>query len=435
MSLKVVCYAASFLAEAMIAWLYLEFLFARKRSVCIAAVFFTVGYVALYAISAWNSTTLNALAFFVVNYILILLNYQCSVRAAALHTGFLCFAMIGAELIVMLVMGLFGYEFVSFTYNVNVMVLLLILSKILYLGFSAIGSRLFSPHKHRQEEPRLMALLCSLPLFSAAAAILIAYYGMTSGISEQTSVMAAAIVLTLLIVDLIVLVLYNALQQANEEYLVLSLSIQKEQADAAYYKALQHQYENQRILIHDIRAHLAAISALARQTGADEIEQYVSGIDSSLTPSVHAKLCTSPVLNPLLLHWAGCCGQNGVAFHCDVRDIDFGFMDAPSITTLFGNLLSNALESAAQSQEKELDVSVCRNNAQSTIVISIVNSCDAAPVSNGQGGFHTRKKEPALHGVGLKSVERVVRRYHGVSTMYYDAEEKRFHHVLQFPIP
>lgn len=69
------------------------------------------------------------------------------------------------------------------------------------------------------------------------------------------------------------------------------------------------------------------------------------------------------------------------------------------------------------------------------MVISVINSCDHTPLSDGQGGFYTKKADRLLHGVGLRSINRVVTNYHGVATMCYDSEHKQFHHVIQFPEP
>lgn len=243
------------------------------------------------------------------------------------------------------------------------------------------------------------------------------------------------IVVTLLIVNLILLALYNYLQKANEEHLALQLSIQKEQADAAYYKALQEQFENQRILIHDIRKHLGTIDALAKQSGDIEVEEYVSSLNATFAPSTQAKLCTEPILNLVLLRFRDECKAQHVEFHCDVRENISAFMDTSSITTLYGNLLSNALEAASSSVEKHIELSVTRNTLQSVIVLSIINSCDIAPAPDGHGGFRTKKADNVLHGVGLRSISRIVKKYDGVATMYFDSHMKQFHHIIQFPIP
>ena len=315
------------------------------------------------------------------------------------------------------------------------MVLLIILSKLLYLLFSTIGSRIFAPHKRLIEEPKQIILFCGLPLLSSILAIVIVYIGMNAGISGTIGIMTIIIVVTLLAVNLMFLALYNALQKANEEYLALQLGMQKEQADIAYYSALQEQFENQRILIHDIKKHLGTIDALAKQNGSAEIETYISGLEESFALSNQAKLCTDPILNLLLLRFRDNCKARNIQFHCDVRENSSSFLNASSITTLYGNLLSNALEAAESSLEKQIELSVIRDTAQSVIVISVINSCDNPPMPDGNGGFRTRKADRFLHGVGLRSIERTVSKYHGVATMYYDPDNKQFHHVIQFPEP
>lgn len=343
--------------------------------------------------------------------------------------------MVGSEIIVALWISLYGYEFSAYTYNFQVMVLLIILSKLLYLLFSTIGSRIFAPHKRLIEEPKQMILFCGLPLLSSILAIVIVYIGMNAGISGTIGIMTIIIVVTLLVVNLMFLALYNALQKANEEYLALQLSMQKEQADIAYYSALQEQYESQRILIHDIKKHLGTINALAKQNGSAEIETYISGLEESFALSNQAKLCTDPILNLLLLRFRDDCKGKNIQFHCDVRENSSDFLNASSITTLYGNLLSNALEAAEASVEKQIELSVIRNAVQSVIVISVINSCDNPPMPDGDGGFRTKKADRLLHGVGLRSIERIVSKYHGVATMYYDPDNKQFHHVIQFPEP
>lgn len=86
--------------------------------------------------------------------------------------------------------------------------------------------------------------------------------------TKPVELLMIIIVLTLLIVNLIFMVIYNHLQRMHAEQLAMNLSIQKEEADAAYYQDLQKQSENQRILIHDIKRHLNTIHGLANDFNA-----------------------------------------------------------------------------------------------------------------------------------------------------------------------
>lgn len=428
------CYIAGFFAEALTVWLYLEYLFDRKQSNLVISFSFILGYLLLTYISELDNTTLNAVACSIVNFLLIILNYQCKIKNAFMHTAFLCFIMTGSEIIVALMISIFGFEFTSYTYNFYVLLTLTILSRMLYFVFSIIGSHVLSQHKYINKASHSSILFYILPTLSAIIAVFTVYFGMAIGVTVETGMMMFVTTLTLLTANIIFLALYNYTLRMNEEYLTLQLSIQKEQADAAYYEALQEQFENQQILVHDIKKHLATIEELARKNEAREIQHYVSDLNMSFIPSRQVRLCTDPILNFILLRFSDECMEHSVTFHCDVREKISGFMDATSTTTLYGNLLSNALESATISENKHVSLSVTWNDVKSAIVISVVNTCDTIPLSDGHGHFYTRKKDRMIHGVGLRSIERVLKRFQGISTMYYDADSRLFHHVIQIPV-
>lgn len=430
---KEICYAIVYIAEAFIAWLYFEYLFARKTDIGGIAISFVLGHVVLFAISMLNSVAANVIGCFVANLLLAYLNYNCAIKTAILHSAFLCFIMSIAEILMDLLIGSFGYGFTAYTYNISILIGMAVTSKLLYLVLSIIASRLFKPHKHTNEEPRMMILFCSLPLFSAVTAILIIYLGLKEEMTAATELILTLNLLALLTFNLIFMVLYNYLQKVNAEHLTLQLSLQREQADAAYYQAMQEQFENQRILVHDIKNHLQTIGTLAKKNGNGEIESYVSRLEATIAPSAQAKLCGDPILNMILLRFRDDCQAQNIDFQCDVRENTSTFMDAPSITTLYSNLLSNAIEAAGDSAERLVTLSVKRISEQSVIVILVVNSCDTVPVSDYNGHFRTRKPDRELHGVGLKSIDRIVKKYNGISTMRYDKETKRFHHIIQFP--
>jgi sensor histidine kinase regulating citrate/malate metabolism len=63
------------------------------------------------------------------------------------------------------------------------------------------------------------------------------------------------------------------------------------------------------------------------------------------------------------------------------------------------------------------------------VVVSLVNDCDTPPRKD----LRTTKKDGTHHGIGLKSIQRVVERYHGIQTVYYDEKNRQFHHVIHFP--
>lgn len=108
-------------------------------------------------------------------------------------------------------------------------------------------------------------------------------------------------------------------------------------------------------------------------------------------------------------------------------------MDCPSITTLYSNLLSNAIEAAENSAERTIDIAVTKQAEQDKILIAVINSSDTPPLTNGKGELISGKTNKKLHGLGTKSINRIVKRYGGESTYYYDAANKRFHYIVLLP--
>lgn len=430
---KNICFALLFLGEALIAWLYLEHLFERKKKIGTISALFAVGYSILFVASFADNTALNVLSFCTVNFILIRFTYRCGTKTALVHAAFLSFLMTIAEILIALLISLFGHEFAAYTYDFSVMVALVVMSKMLYLAMALIGARIFKPHKQTASEPGRMALFFMMPMLSTLLGIAIIYIGSQAQMTPATGILIAVNVFSLLVVNLIFLVLYNQFQRVSDDYLALQLSKQKEEADTSYYQSLQEQYENQRIMIHDIRNHMNVIGSMAKEANAEGIEDYLSRMDALLRPTAQAKLCSDPILNVILLETSDKCQSKEIEFQCDVRAVSNHFLDAPSTTALFGNLLSNAFEAAELSQDKYIEFSITCNSTQSAVVVSVINSCDTAPESDGNGKLVTRKKDRLMHGIGLRSIERIISKHHGISSMYYDKTNRRFHHIIHFP--
>lgn len=427
-----ICHAAVCLAEGATTWLYAEHLFYRKSPIRRILLQFFLLYGILFGILQLDTPVLNAACFFTGNVLLFRLNYVTSRNGAILHSAFLSAAMSVTEVASVLLIMAWGHNFDAYIRDISIMVAVAVISKLLYLAVSLLGARCFFS-KTTGVSPCLTPLFYVFPLLSVVLCVIIAYIGVSGQMAESTRLMMVINTLVLLVSNVIVLILYNHLQKTNAEQLALQLSLQREEADTTYYQALQAQSENQRILIHDIKNHLHTIESLAKSGNCSAIADYLEKLEETLAPAQQIRLCSDPILNMILLQTREDCEEKHIQFHCDVRENCLSFMDAPSITTFYGNLLSNAVEAAERSAERMVELSVTHNPEQAIVLVTMENSCDIAPIPDTHGRFRTNK--PGIHGMGLKSIQRVVDKYHGVSSMYYDAENKQFHHIVQFPLP
>ena len=252
------------------------------------------------------------------------------------------------------------------------------------------------------------------------------------GLNPGAEVMVIINVASLLAVNLLFMMLYYRMRIENEEKFLLQLSVEKEKAETAYYQALQEETESRNILLHDIKNHLRMINSLACKGETQAIVSYISKMEKNMQTVSQLRRCDDPILNLILQHTAQECETLGIRFYCDVRDQCCDFMDAPGKTALFSNLLSNAIEGAKEAAVKEIDFSVRKPLDGTSTVVSVENTCDVPPVADLRGGFRSRKTGGTLHGTGLKSIARIVKRYNGISTVHYDSETNRFHYTIRF---
>ena len=434
MMAEAICYGVLFISEAIIAWLYFDAVFCRRTSGLRIGLTFAMAYLLLFCITWFDNVILNGTVFFAVHLLLLWGNYECRVKSAILHSAFLTSIMAITEVIAAWIISLSGFRFGAYAYDLTVMIVMAVISKMLYFSLTVIAARGLSRDRQAQEEPAFMGALCILPILSVAVSAVVVYIGIRTEMTRPVEILMVIIVLTLLAVNLIFMVIYNHLRRIHEEHLALHLSLQREEADAAYFQDLQKQSENQRILIHDIKSHLNTIHGLASELDAPAITEYVTKLVEDVLPDQQIRLCQDPILNFMLQQFREKCVAQRISFHCDVRDQCCAFMDAPSITTFYGNLLTNAFEAAECAHERTIELSVKKGEDQQVVIVSVVNSCDALPMLSHEGLFQTRKQKPGLHGIGLKSIHRIVERYHGVATMRFDPERKEFYHIVQFPM-
>lgn len=90
-----ICYAFVLVSEGVTAWIYFEQVFKRKSKLRILLVSFLIGYFALFVISQIEDVLINLLSFFVINCVLLFLNFTCKKWIGFLQIGYLTSVMGG----------------------------------------------------------------------------------------------------------------------------------------------------------------------------------------------------------------------------------------------------------------------------------------------------------------------------------------------------
>ena len=183
-----------------------------------------------------------------------------------------------------------------------------------------------------------------------------------------------------------------------------------------YLDLLEKKNQQMQILAHDYKNHLAAIRELSDN---GQVAEYIDNMTSEIKSSNGTSHSGNHTLDIIISKYVTECELKHIAFDFDTKLSNLGFVDDFDLVTILGNVLDNALEAAEKSREKTISLSTKRVNTYDTLIVT--NSCDAAPDKN----LKTSKKK-GTHGLGLKSVEKTIKKYGGDFEWEYNETDKTF---------
>lgn len=424
------CYALVYVAEAFIGWQYLSEIFEKKMKSIVLCVLYGLGYGAAFFLFDDGLVWLNILIFTLLQMVLIRCGYTTNWVGCLFHSFLLTALMFVSEIATAFPLGLLFNSFGDYQTNSVSLLLLTVISKILYFILTKVCIHLAKGNKHNGVEGFVPLLLSSVSVTSIVVLVALGYIGLTCTYSENISFLMMSISLLLLFSDILIFVVYQRFRNLTRENLLLQLLKQREESDRHYFEALEAHYNAQKILIHDIRKHLRVIREMAKNNNDRDTVEYVSGLES--VPQLQQKIRYSgnSVVNVILSYYAELCEKRNIEYIVDIRDRSVDWLAPNEITALLGNLCENAVEAAAHCITPHIELVIERKEAQKATYISLVNTCLEPPIKNRFGEYTSQKQDREQHGIGLKSVRKIIEKYNGQINQYYDSETKTFHSIV-----
>lgn len=301
--------------------------------------------------------------------------------------------------------------------------LLALSARLMYRGYAALLRRV------SRWDPKPAALM--LTGFSLATLFLLFIMAYAAVIIDMRLTVGSMLLggLMILLFDNVLIYLgYRFSRQLDQRELTRQLALQRRESELSYYKALEEQYDRQRVLIHDIRKHLAAVRDLADEGDHGAVAEYIRQLEASPALQNRVRLCGNHTLDVVLARYAEICRRKDIRFTVDVRSKSVDALAPADLTAIFGNLLENAVAAATGSNDPRIDLTVDLSPG-GAVSVSLVNTCISPPAPDGKGGFLSGKTGPG-HGAGLRSVRMAVDRYGGAMRQYYREDTGRFHTVI-----
>ena len=425
-----ICYAVIYILEACILWQYCRNLFSSKYTKQQEAVFLFLGYSVLFAGSFFDNYRLNLVMFFLVNLLCIFIIYQLKLLTALFHSLFITISMTLSELGIISILSYFGSNFYEERSYFRNLVILSVISKLLYFLILQCTSIYIKRRITRELSFSKSTLFLNIiPLLSAFIALVLATVCTKVSLPFFLDVLISISAILLLAINIFLAWFHTSTQEKSQRFLEMQLLLQKEYDTALYFDALHQQDEKQKILIHDIRKHLLSIADLNEKGDTKKIAAYINQIIHSSDLQNSVRICDNNLLNTILYRIKQQCKSSSTSFLTDIRSGCTDFLSEYDLTSLFSNLLDNAIDATKNIPDSYIELNVTPHSDKK-IFITMVNSCRKNPFSKNNKRLTTTKKNKLRHGYGMKSIQRVVDKYEGDSRFYFDEENYTFHTIL-----
>ncbi len=197
----------------------------------------------------------------------------------------------------------------------------------------------------------------------------------------------------------------------ERNYYKMQLERMEQQEKFQYdnYEIQSEKYKEAMTILHDVDKHMKMIEELYQEDLKREALNYTNQIREMLQPLVPFRYTDNPVLNCLLSDKKRIADKNGISFKINIDEVDINFIKPIDITTLFGNLIDNALEASKKcQQEKYIGLYIREFNEM--ISIRIENRVEK-PVVIKKGKIDNNNAE--RNGVGLLNIQRCIEDYLG----------------------
>lgn len=421
--MNTLCYIFTFAFEQFISYIFFNNKFEIKRKNAFVFLFYIASFVVQFSVHLLPVAEFNLISFFICNIIVAALCYKTKVKQVIFNVFLLEGLMITTELLTMfLISAVLRVDLSEYTVNDNVIFLEMVVAKILYFIFAYLFSKISIKESDSKNIKDFSLVLFVLPLASIVTIVTFVYLSFTLNPDNTVYLLFSFIALILLVSNVVIFCIHQkvvATLTQNAEYQIIQ---QRSQINQEHYRELERQYDVSSILVHDIKRHLQIIRDYSENGSTDEIVKYIDSVYDNTEIRSLRQFSDHKLINVIFNRYSELCSKAGVSLYSDIRHIDFSVIEDSDLVALLDNLLENAFVAAKNSEEKFIDVRINDFN-ESFVVINIKNSVSKAPQKI-NGRFTTSKSTG--HGFGIKSIERVAKKYGGYTDFKFESESNTF---------
>lgn len=213
----------------------------------------------------------------------------------------------------------------------------------------------------------------------------------------------------IILVNIYLFHLLDAFAENKDLKYKLALYESQSRSNYNYYAKQVEGYKTALAVIHDVRKHIRIIEELKEEGAQVELKSYMNQFEDILLPLLNNHYVDNVILNIIINDKVSYCRKHDICFEVTCPGVNVDFMEQVDITTVFGNILDNAIEACEASKEKRMSLTISSFNE--FIYVQLSNTFSGNIRMNEKGKPITSKGEG--HGIGLENVEKALKKYNG----------------------
>lgn len=247
-------------------------------------------------------------------------------------------------------------------------------------------------------------------MFPVSQVVILALWEMSAGQKNPSTVSAWQILScgVCVLVDVGLYFAVRGMSQRAELKVENQLLARQIEAQKQHYAALTEQYEQVRVMRHDISNHVHTIQILLNENNTGAAREYAAETMEKNTFRSSLGACENPIADAFLFSRAEEAKARGIRVETDVRlPYQLGIANTDLITAM-GNLLDNAVEAVLLLPEAERFIRISAGVKNNFLVLRVENSVSPASTKK-----RSRRIEGLERGLGSRILEELARQYQG----------------------
>lgn len=221
--------------------------------------------------------------------------------------------------------------------------------------------------------------------------------------------------------NIIIYYFYTVISKEYDNRLKVSLLEQQNENAKRQISESDAFVKQMKTLRHDIKNHLLTIDGYIGRGCSDDARKFIKELNGDYVPNVHSMIETENIAFDAIVNAKlAICNQKGIFMEIKVKQGAIDNFDAVDTGVLFGNLIDNAIDASENTEAKHICIEIQQKGNYLSVLIS--NSINSSVLESNEKLIST-KSDKDFHGIGLKSVHGIVKKYDGTIDFFEENGE------------